>query len=339
MKHIPLILTLFFLFWGSFFRVPLLHASGTEGEESRIQIEFYGGFSMVNPADLNLRSEYDNSYERFYTEDRYSYYHSLYGDFFTYSGQIEGEFKKIKNALPFGFRLKYCVSPAISISLGFKYLSKSQDSQVTHRYDVRSINPDAVTFYDEFSSVRENDPYTLSVRGYAPLIGIHYKIGRNRSINFEGYASVGPLFAKCGFARHYRYRETNSYGYWYERTLTNEFEGKGTGIALDAGLRMNIGVLKNIDLFIEGGYSYQRAGNIIGPGSSEAGYTDLNSSGYTQSYTWEGQWAVISGYIDREWGELLYQCPANEYDGTEGFSDFSINLSGFQLRMGVSLKL
>ena len=324
MKQIPLFLTLLFLFWDSLFGVPLLHASGTEGEKFRIQIEFYGGFSMLNPTDLNSRPQYDNAYERYYTEDRCSYYHSLVGDFFTYSGQIEGRFKKIKHALPLGFRFKYCLNPAISVSLGFKYLSKSQVSQVTHQYDVCSINPDDVFFYNEVSSTRENAPYTLSVRGYAPLIGIHYKILRTQPINFEGYVSAGPFFAKCGFARQRRYRETNSYGYWYERNLTYEIEGKGTGIALDAGLRMNIGVLKNIDLFIEGGYSYQRAGNVIGPGSSETVYTDLNSSGYTESSTWVGTWAVIPGSIDSEWGELPYLFPSNEY-GTEGLSGFSID--------------
>lgn len=338
MKHIPLILTLFILFLGSLFRVPSLCASETEGKTFKIQIEFYGGFSMLNPVDLNQRPEYDSIYERYYTEDRYSYYHFLYGDYFTYSGQIEGEFKKIKHALPMGFRLKYCLNPAISVSVGFKYLSKNQDSQVIHQYDVRSINPDALFFYNEFSSVRENAPYTLSIKGYAPLIGVHYKVGRNQPVNFEGYVSVGPFFARCGIMRQRRYRQTNSYGYWYERNLTYEIEGKGTGIALDAGLRMNIEVLKNIDLFIEGGYSYQRAGNVIGPGSSETVFTDLNSSGYTESYTWEGKWAVISGSFDSGWGELPYQFPSNEY-GTEGFSGFSIDLSGFQLRIGISLKL
>jgi hypothetical protein len=338
MKYIPLILTLFFLILGTLFHVPPLFASETEGKAFKIQIEFYGGFSMLNPIDLNQRSEYDTTYERYYTEDRYSYYHFLYGDYFTYSGQIEGEFKKIKHALPMGVRVKYCLNPAISVSLGFRYLSKSEDSQVTHRYDVRSINPDAVTFYDEFFFVRENTPYTLSVKGYAPLIGVHYKVRRNQPVNFEGYVSVGPFFAKCGFMRQRHYRQTNLYGYWYEQNLTYEIEGKGTGIVLDAGVRMNVEVLKNIDLFIEGGYSYQRAGNVIGPGSRETVFTDLNSSEYTESSTWEGKWAVISGSFDSGWGELPYQFPSNEY-GTEGLSGFSIDLSGFQLRIGVSLKL
>jgi hypothetical protein len=337
MKHISLYLTLIFLFWGSLFRVPLLHASGTDGK--KFQIEFYGGFSLLNPVDLNRRVEYDHSYEQFFTEDRYSYYHSLYGNYFTYSGQREGEFKKIKHALPMGARIKYCLNPSISVSFGFKYLTKEQNSQVTHRYDVRSVIPDAVFSYDEFSSIRKNAPYTLSVKGYAPLVGIHYKVGRNnRPINFESYVTAGPLFATCRFARQRHFRQSNAYGYWYEQNLFYEIEGKGTGIALDAGVRVNIEVIKNIDLFIEGGYSYQRAGNISGPGSSENEYSDLNSSGYTESVSWEGTWAIISSSFTYEWGVLPYLFPSNEY-GTQGLSDFCLNLSGFQLRVGVSFKL
>jgi len=336
MKHIPLYLTLIFVFGGSLFRVPHLYASGTDGK--KFQIEVYGGFSLLNPVDLNRRAEYDHSYEQYFTEDRYSYYHSLYGNFVTYSGQREGEFKKIKHALPMGVRIKYCLNPSISVSFGFKYLSKEQNSQVTHRYDVRTVNPDALHFYDEFSSIIENAPYTLSVTGYAPLVGIHYKVGRNRLVNFESYVTAGPLFASCRFARQRYFRQSNAYGYWYERNLFYEIEGKGTGIALDAGVRVNIEVIKNIDLFVEGGYSYQRVGNISGPGRSETGYTDLNSVGYTESLSWEGTWAVVSSSFSNEWGELPYQFPSNEY-GTQGLSDFSLNLSGFQLRVGVSLKL
>ncbi|MCP4229537.1 MAG: hypothetical protein GY771_05255, partial [bacterium] len=68
-----------------------------QGGEKKIQFELYGGYSLLDPADLNAQAEYDETYLRFYTEDRYSYYHSQAGDFYTYSGGAEGEFKKIKN--------------------------------------------------------------------------------------------------------------------------------------------------------------------------------------------------------------------------------------------------
>jgi hypothetical protein len=326
MKRILLFLSLFFL----------LAASGAGAD--KFQVELYGGFSMLNPWDLNQRADYDHNYESFFSETRYWAYHYLLEDNFTYTGHIEGEFKKIKNAMPLGLRIKYFLNPSLSVSIGFKYLSRKQDSSVTYQHDVRSLNPDETFYYNEFSSTRENSPYRLFVKGYVPMVGIHYKIKSSRFLDFEAFLTGGPLFAECGFARQRRYWESNSYGYWYEQNVSYEMKGKGTGIAVDTGIRMNIDVVKNIDLFMECGYSFQRAVDISGPGSSETVYNELNSSGYTESTAWQGTWAVIPGRFNRPWGQWSYNFPSNEY-GTDELSEFKLDLSGFQIRIGVSFRL
>ncbi len=336
MKRACFLLVLFLFFWGRLFHVPSLYAS--ESEAKKFQIDLYGGFSMLNPADLNTRAEFDQNYERFFTEDRHRGYQSFFGDYYNYSGQINGEFKEIKSALPVAIRFRYYLKPSISVSLGFKYLSKTQDSQVNHQYDVRWINPDGVFFYDESSTATENNPYTLSVKGYVPMVGIHFKVAEIRSIKLEVYMAGGPLFARCGFARQRNSRRSDSYGYWYEQTLSYEIQGKGTGIALETGLHANINIVKTINLFIEGGYSYQRVGEISGPGSSETEFRDLNSIGYSESSSWQGPWAMVQGSYNRNWGNMPYRFPSNEY-GTDGFSDFKVDLSGFQIRIGVSFRL
>jgi hypothetical protein len=333
MKHFSFFTVLVLLVTVSLLKAPSLHAAA--GGKT-FQVEIYGGFSLLNPTHLNNRADYDRTFELFYTEDMYSYYHGVAGNLYTYFGRMVGQYNKIKNAFPMGIRLKYNLNSSLSVSLGFKYLSRTRDSSVTHQYDVRIVAPD-VAYYDEFSAARENAPYSLFAEGYAPMVGIHYKIGGRRAINLEGYVAAGPLFASCGFSRRRFFRKENVYDYWYERTLTYEIEGKGTGISLDAGLRLNIRVVKNIDLFVEGGYSFQRAGGISGAGSSETEFIDSNSSGYIETEAWEGTWAVVPGVLDDEWGQRYYQYPSNR-DGTDGFSDFKLDLSGFQLKVGISFK-
>jgi hypothetical protein len=220
MKHSVLFLSLFFLVCCSFFQVPHLCAAGAGG--NKFQLELYGGFSMLNPWYLNQRADYDMIYEEFYKESGYKYYDLLLGDNFTYSSQVEGKLKKIKNALPFGLRLRYSLNPSLSVSIGFKYLSRKIVSRVAYQYDVRSLNPDDIFYYNEFSTSRESSPYSLSVKGYVPMVGIHYKIRGNRFLDFEAYLTTGPIFAECGFARQQRYRESNSYGYWYEQNIFYE---------------------------------------------------------------------------------------------------------------------
>jgi hypothetical protein len=190
--------------------------------------------------------------------------------------------------------------------------------------------------YDEFSASSESSPYSLFVKGYAPMIGIHYKIKGNRFLDFEAYLTIGPFFAECSYTRQHRYYKSNSYGYWYEQNVSYEIKGKGKGGAMDAGIRINLDVMKNIDLFIECGYAILKAYDFSGPGSKETVFNDVNSSGYTESTSWEGTWDIIRWEFNRPWGSWNANFPSNEY-GTDN-TGFMLDLSGFQVRMGISYK-
>lgn len=335
MKNNILFLSLFFLVCCCFLQVPHLCAARAGG--NKFQLELFGGFSMLNPRDLNQQADYDTIYEEFYNEWKYIYYDSLLGDNFTYSSQVEGGLKRIKNAFPWGLRLRYSLNQSLSVSIGFKYLSKRQDSRIEYQYEVRSLNPDDVFYYNEFSALSESSPYSLSVKGYAPMVGIHYKIKAQGFLAFEAYFTAGPFFAECSYARQQRYYELNSYGYWYEQNVSYEIKGKGLGVAVDTGIRMILDFVKNINLFIECGYIFQKANNISGPGSKETVYNEVNSSGHTESSNWEGTWVVTGREFIRPWGGLYYTFPTNEY-GTADDKAFALDLSGFQVRIGISFK-
>ena len=313
-------------------------AQSCQEDGKKFQIEVFGGFSTLNPKDLNGRAEYDRLYEDFYTELRYGYYHDAYGDFVTYSGRVDGEFNEIKRALPFGLRLKYALTPALSVSLGFKYLSDRQDSRVTYEYDVRLVNPDAVQFYDEFTLLQENSPYSISAKAYVPMVGIHYRLGKFRLLNLEAYLAAGPMFARCEFMRRRYASSLDSYEYQTEVDSSLEMTGKGTGLALEAGFQASLKLVKHVYLMAEGGYAYQMAWSITGPGSSETTTRDSNMAGYTDSASWDGRWAMAEGYLTTEWGRFRYSYPTGQ-PGTGNTRDFKLDLSGFQVRLGLSFRL
>jgi len=304
----------------------------------KLEVEVFGGFSTLNPKDLNGRAEYDRLYEDFNTELRYGYYHDAYGNLVTYSGQVDGEFKKITQALPVGMRLKYELSPALSVSLGFKYLSCRQDSQVTYQYDVRQVDPDGVQFYDEFSLFQQNSPYSISVKAYVPMVGVHYRLGKIRFLNLEAFLAAGPMLASCEFSRRRYANSLDSYDYLTELDSSLEMKGKGTGLALEAGLQINVKVLKHIYLLMEGGYAYQSVWSIKGPGSAETTTRDSNSAGYTDSAAWDGRWTMVEGYLENEWGSFPYAYPTGQ-PGTGNAPNFKLNLSGAQVRLGLSFRL
>ncbi len=315
---------------------PALLASQENGK--KLQVEVFGGFSALNPKDLNGRVEYDRLYEDFNTELRYGYYHDTYGDFVTYSGRVDGEFNEIKHALPFGLRLKYDLTPVLSVSLGFKYLSNKRDSRATYRYDVRVIAPDSVQFYDEFTLFQENQPYSISVEAAVPMVGVHYKLGKIRALNFEAFLAAGPMFAKCEFMRRRYASSLDSYEYLTEQDSSVEMKGTGTGLALEAGLQVNLRLVNHVYMLMEGGYAYQSAWGIKGPGSAETTIRDSNMAGYTESTAWDGKWTMVEGYLENEWGRYRYAYPTGQ-PRTGNAADFKLNLSGAQIRLGLSFRL
>jgi hypothetical protein len=316
--------------------VPAVRATQENGK--KLQIELFGGLSSLNPKDLNGRPGYDRLYEDFYTELRYSYYQDIYGNFVTYSGQVDGEFNEIKQALPVGLRLKYELTPTLSVSLGFKYLSNRRDSQVSYQYDVRQVAPDAVQFYDEFTLFQENDPYSISVEAYVPMVGVHYRFGKVRFLNLEAFLAAGPMFASCEFMRHRYASSLDSYEYLTEQESSLEMKGKGTGLAIEAGLQVNVKLIKHVYLLVEGGYAYQMAWSIDGPGSAQTTSRDSNSTGYTESDAWDGQWAMAEGYLQNEWGRYPFSYPTSQ-PGASSARDFKLDLSGFQIRLGLSFRI
>lgn len=321
--------------------VVLLAAPGVRASQedgSKLQIELFGGFSSLNPKDLNGRVEYDRLYEDFYTELRYSYYRDIYGDSVTYSGRVDGEFNEIKRALPVGLRLKYKLNQALSVSLMFKYLSDKQDSQVTYEYDVRLVEPDAVQFYDEFTLFQENSPYSVSVKAYVPMVGVHYRLGKIRFLNGEAYLAAGPMFARCEFMRRRYASSLDSYNYQTEADSSLEMTGKGTGLALEAGIQVNLKLARSLYLLVEGGYAYQTAWNITGPGRSENTTRDSNMAGYTDSAEWDERWGMVEGNLTGEWGRFPCAYPSSQ-PGSGNTRDFRLDLSGVQIRIGLSFRL
>ena len=295
------------------------------------RLEFHGGLLLSNSTDLNLWPKYAETQNSFWS-DWHEYYHTNNGEYFTYSEQIEGEFKKIKLTLPLGIRLKYFFNSSIGISLGYKYFSNTKNSTVTAQYDVK----DYVGIMGEYSKVFITDPFRISVIGSAPMIGIHYCMSKKTGFNFEGYVSGGVLFASCGFSRRFYERTSDIYGYTSETETIDDYQGDGTGFTFDAGLQVYVRLMKPINLFIDCGYSLQRVNNISGPGFYKYTNKDINSDGYSISHDWEDRWVIRDGTIRSSWKNYRYKYyMPDTYDSDS--PGFKLDLSGFFVKIGISI--
>ncbi|MDH5744883.1 MAG: hypothetical protein OEZ52_15170, partial [Candidatus Aminicenantes bacterium] len=111
-----------------------------------------------------------------------------------------------------------------------------------------------------------------------------------------------------------------------------EKKGSGTGIALDVGGRLAYPLFESLRIFLEGGYAYQVTKNISGDGR------EIKDD---SSETWDGRWSIKREEIRTPWGELVLDIPTNYWptnSDSEKLRDFELDLSGFQLRLGLSFR-
>jgi hypothetical protein len=302
--------------------VPLIFPEGMN--KKKFQIELYGGFSTMNPADLNLRAEGEEQDENFFYQDYYDYLKNY--NLISYSIISTGEFKNITNAIPYGFRLKYFLNRSIAISLGLKYLSRNQVSHISNQFQLQYN-------IGEYREKSEYSPFTLTAKALTPMLGVHFTKHISDFIALGGYLMGGPLWAECsyGFERHRERISGNSNLSFPSPDWSLEEKGTGTGFTLEAGIQISKQMWKNIHLFLEGGYAYQVVKKLSGPGNET--YGRVTSS-------WEGDWGIKEFNITRDWGSLDYPFPTNYWEtaGEVKLRDFKLDLSGFQLRMGFSYR-
>lgn len=292
----------------------------------KFQIEFYGGYSSLNPSDLNMRLDYDREIQHFFYDDYYDYLVDNY-QIASWSKETNVDLEKIKKSFPFGFRLKYFMNNSIAFSLGFKYLSRKQTRDFIYEYT--RVEGYATRYLEQ----TEYSPYTISVEGYTAMLGVHFlkKIG---NFGIEGYIQGGPLFAECMFVSHWNsdwlYQGNNYTFLMHTSNGRLEEKGKGTGYVLDFGGRINIPLVHRLGLFIELGYALQKANKVSGPGTE---IRDGNSK------SWDNQWIIKEENIQTPWGSIVLQSPTSYREGwteDQRVRDFKLDLSGFQLRMGIS---
>jgi hypothetical protein len=316
---------------GILFPVPI---DSTSGENTgKFQIELYGGLLALNPEDLNSRPVGHTLSQKYWGDDYFSYLLKN-GHIGAYNKNLEGKFKSIALAMPFGFRFKYYLKPSISVSLGFKFMREQKVSKVRNQYSIVEKSGEAKSYTDEFW------PLSISAKGFSPMIGVHVGKRISRSFGLETFITGGPLFAYNDFivdlhvetTDHSSLENFNNYiakGVmdWYVKE-----EGEGTGVAFEIGLRLDFKKGKHLGVFLETGYAYQKVNRLSG-----IGMEDLNG----EIREWQGTWGLKHNYRERYWGILNTSVASNYWldeDANLWLKRFKLDLSGFQLRIGVSYR-
>jgi hypothetical protein len=300
---------------------PAISASG------RWRIEIFSGFTALNPEDLNLRGSFEQLYNSFYNDDQFNYQvrqHKIQSYAKTNAG---GQAELLKHAIPLGFRLRYDINPWLGVSFSLNRFSGSRTSTFKDTYEILELNGSTSVYSTDYRR------YQLQAGGYVPALGLHLGRRLARGLQLEAFAGAGILFGNCKYVIDYvtQSPETISMG-----DLANsesgllEEKGKGRGASLEIGAKIEWHAFRRGGLFAEAGYAYQTVSSVSGTGSHTVP-TDRSS--------WEGDWGIKQQVVEKPWGTGRFLWPSNAWDSFGGTywkaRDFVLDLSGFQLKLGL----
>jgi len=295
-------------------------------EYSRFSLELWGGYAVLNPTDLNLIVDYDNRIQEFNYD---SYLNSLQntGSILSWTQMMEGERKKINHSIPLGIRVKFDIWEFLAVSFNLEYYQDSRSEDLNFTYTRNE------TFGEQYIEEVAYSPYLISVRTFLPAVGIHFQPRITRLFKTEAYFTAGPLIAKCRYETNWQYVwrvQGADYGYLVHQSENSlQEEGSGTGIGLEIGVRLSLPLIRRFEVFIEGGYAYQKVSTLTGSGHENLG-GNLSF--------WQGEWQVASETLTAPWGDIALDFPTNLRQAGETQSDFSLDLSGLRLRLGFSFR-
>ena len=165
-----------------------------------------------------------------------------------------------------------------------------------------------------------------------PLLGIHFEQRLRQSLSLELFICGGPLYGSCTYGLDYTIesrsddKPAETSHYWLEE------RGSDEGIALEGGGRLSYSIGRGFQLFVEAGYAYQVVGRMYGPGSND-------TDGIVEE--WEGEWGMKEYYKADYWGAIDLIHASNHWEYPQKnlwVRRFKLDLSGVQLRMGISYR-
>ena len=288
--------------------------------QKRLQVELYGGIAAVAPGDLNSIPEYYNRHFPFYYIDRYEYYRQV-GYIQDYDTGLEGRFRGLRWGFPIGLRVRYRATSWLDLSLGVRGFRGS----VASRFSIDSRLTDGDGNTSELSRVY--DPLKISASGITPLLGLHVRRTITAGIGLEAFLAGGPLFGSISYVRQV-YSETGG----ATPLSFLEEKGNGVGVELEAGLRLETVVGRDLRLFVETGYAHQTASALKGGGF-------LRSASGEAS--WEGEWGMKEADLVDYWGAHSLFIASNRWTAEDAplrQRGFRLDLSGAQVRVGIAVR-
>ena len=285
------------------------------------QIEAVVGFARLSPDDLNARVEYDTAWLDYLRIPQVTQQH-------------QGALLELGDATSFAARVTKRVGRHWLVGGGFSYFSSEAASSASASYQYTVVDPRAQEYRREFSQSLEVDPLVLEVRDYLPHGLVGYDVALGTRLRLGGSFAAGWSIADCTLTR-----SSIALGGFYPNDRRTELEmtGRGSGFAADVLLTARLALTARVGLLAEGGVAWNEVKSVSGALASTERIQDGEATEVEREHVSraEGRWINQPVSVQAATGGWSGTIPAIGGDG----APFRLSLSGWQLRVGVSIGL
>lgn len=281
-------------------------------------VEVTGGWTGIAPADLNARADYGTALLDAFKAQPIQQTH-------------DGALEKLDHAVPFGGRVLRRFGTHWMLGAGFSAFSASQESSAGASYHFTVIDPHAQEYQREYSSEITVDPLALDVREYFPHARVGYERPLGGRLLIGAALDAGWIFARCRLDES---QATVGGFYPTSSTGTIHMSGSGNSFGADALVSARVTLTRRWGVVVEGGRTWHEVKNVSGSGETAVVIQDGEATEpeLTQTRQVNGRWVNRPVQATGGWQGTV---PDIAVTGTP----FTLSLSGWQVRFGVSLGL
>lgn len=305
-------------------------------------VEGAAAFSWLAPGDLNSRVQAQQALTDFTYKAGYEAQQRSSAGTFTYVlEEAEGSgLKGIRDGFPLVLRVGRVLGPRVAVFAGLQFIGRRRNSTLQQDYRVSDRRPDQVTPPGDYRVEIAYPDYFLAVQAWMPQLGVTVDLVQKKDWTAGVRLAAGPMFARLRTIEAQHYKRTEADGYWTESRYVYDMKGKGVGVAVEALARLVLPLSSRLDLDLAAGYALRVGSRFSGPGSYEYHYRDANAVRDPVSYLWQdGEWRTRQLEVQRLWGDLAYTLSGNDLAGFADSGKFRLDLSGWQLALGLALAL
>jgi hypothetical protein len=291
------------------------------------QVEFSAGAFDKQPNELNNFVYSDLRVCRDLPIEYYRQYRNNGLSISSYFGRPTGELLPIAGLQPLTVRLRFSLNRLFSLAAGIAWSSRQPASAFAYAFDFYNSKPESNHLPPgHFSVISEFPDYHLGVKALFPHVGAQVVLDKNRRFQLAGFAHAGWMFAKCSFSSS-KIVHDGLLG----QVITQELamEGRGSGPALEAGIKLELDVWRGLGAFIEGGYLLSWVTRVTGKSAGSKTVRDQKTLATLSSATEtrEGRWWIGDDFSSR---------PAVWPGGGPATgSPFTLDLGGLGIRAGL----